>query len=485
VAANKQLRIVITGDADQATAAVRKLGGATGTLHSKMGSLTKNLAKLGLAFGGIMLARKVATYFKESAKAAMDDAKAKAILHAAMTNLVGATDAENAALDDYIEKTQAATGFTEEELRPGMVKLVTATKNVSKAQRLMSAAMDTATARGASLDTVVTALAKAQNGQMMSLQRLGFQTKDASGKALTFDQILRNLESAYGGATAAAADTLGGKMARLGLVFGEVKEGIGAAFLPILEKLANFLVAHMPEIEAFGKAFAEKLGGAFSWLYTNVLPVLQQVFEAVWPVIQSVVAGFIEWFQSSEGQQVIKALLNGLKSALSAFKDLWVAAWPLIKQILKVIAPLIVGPILLITNAIKVLTTALNALKRAWEWLVVHFGGSVGQSIADWGAAARGAGGTPSIGAHAEGGFITRPKVMLAGEAGPELLLPLTKPRRLQQLLAEAGLAGGGASMDIGPLIAEIRGLRAEVATQNRRWVMLAKTGALAQAGAL
>lgn len=46
--------------------------------------------------------------------------------------------------------------------------------------------------------------------------------------------------------------------------------------------------------------------------------------------------------------------------------------------------------------------------------------------------------GTP----FAEGGFVTRPTAALVGEAGPELIIPLTKPNRAAALLHEAGLLG-------------------------------------------
>jgi len=41
----------------------------------------------------------------------------------------------------------------------------------------------------------------------------------------------------------------------------------------------------------------------------------------------------------------------------------------------------------------------------------------------------------------AMGGFIKRPEVVLVGEAGPELILPLTKPARMFSLMKQAGIA--------------------------------------------
>lgn len=53
-----------------------------------------------------------------------------------------------------------------------------------------------------------------------------------------------------------------------------------------------------------------------------------------------------------------------------------------------------------------------------------------------------------SLQAYAEGGVVDRPTVAMIGEDGPELVLPLTKPERMEALLAKAGMPmwadGGG-----------------------------------------
>jgi len=55
-----------------------------------------------------------------------------------------------------------------------------------------------------------------------------------------------------------------------------------------------------------------------------------------------------------------------------------------------------------------------------------------------------------SVTKHAEGGIVRRPQVALLGEAGPEAVVPLTRPRRAAEILAQSGLALGSAA---GPTI--------------------------------
>lgn len=56
--------------------------------------------------------------------------------------------------------------------------------------------------------------------------------------------------------------------------------------------------------------------------------------------------------------------------------------------------------------------------------------------------------GTRPFSEYAEGGLVTHPTNALIGEAGPEVVIPLTKPARAAQLMQQSGLAGmlGGAA---------------------------------------
>lgn len=50
--------------------------------------------------------------------------------------------------------------------------------------------------------------------------------------------------------------------------------------------------------------------------------------------------------------------------------------------------------------------------------------------------------GTRPFSEYAEGGIVTNPTQALIGEAGPEVVIPLTKPSRAAQLMQQSGLAG-------------------------------------------
>lgn len=50
---------------------------------------------------------------------------------------------------------------------------------------------------------------------------------------------------------------------------------------------------------------------------------------------------------------------------------------------------------------------------------------------------------------RAHGGIVTSPEISLIGEAGPEAIIPLSRPRRARAVMAQAGLGGGGNSYTI------------------------------------
>jgi hypothetical protein len=97
------------------------------------------------------------------------------------------------------------------------------------------------------------------------------------------------------------------------------------------------------------------------------------------------------------------------------------------------------------------LASQLYDVGRAFE----RIAGAIGQvagAARDLGNSAVGKAVSRSVGAllnlipHADGGIVTKPHIGLIGEAGPEAIIPLTRPARAAAIMREAGLVGGGSS---------------------------------------
>jgi hypothetical protein len=250
---------------DHASGTFAKVGHSadlTGGKMRKMGAAAKvgfTALAAGAAIAGIAA-------FK-FAKGAMEDQQAAAKLALQLKNSAGATKGQVAATEQWITAQGKALGVADDDLRPALSNLVTATHDVGKAQRLTSLAMDISAAKGKSLKSVSEALMKAQNGNVGGLGRLGVATKDAAGKTLSFEAIQKNLAKTFHGSAKTAAETTAGRFQRLKLIMSETGESIGYKLLPPLTKLAGWVLSTgLPAMSRFG-----------NWMSTTFGPVLARL----------------------------------------------------------------------------------------------------------------------------------------------------------------------------------------------------------------
>lgn len=218
----------------------------------------------------------------DMAKGAAEDEKGQVRLATALRNAAGATDKQVASVEDWITAQGKALGVADDDLRPALGRLVASTHDVGKAQKLASLAMDVSKGSGKSLSTVTEALAKAQNGSLGGLARLGVKTKDAAGKARDLRDITKDLAKTYGGQAAAAADTTAGKWERVKLRFDETKESIGAKLLPVAEKLGSWMLDKgLPAVEKLGKWWSEKLAPPLRDFGEKIAPKVADLMDKV------------------------------------------------------------------------------------------------------------------------------------------------------------------------------------------------------------
>jgi len=241
--ANKSAAISVNVIADAAKfkAGLKQAEQAAGSFDNQMKNLAKNVA---LAVGTAA----IINFGKESVKAAMSDAAAQVELQRQLKASTGASAEQIASIEDYIKKTQNATGVLDDQLRPAFATLTRFTKDQTKSQQLLNIALDVSTATGKPLEAVSLALGKAYGGSTVALSKLGIQTKDATGKALAFDQIQQSLVATFGGATQEAAETTAGKMKIAQASFADMQEEIGTALIPALTAMMDVL---QPIIDGF------------------------------------------------------------------------------------------------------------------------------------------------------------------------------------------------------------------------------------------
>lgn len=217
----------------------------------------------------------------DGVKAAIEDEKAQTQLALALKNATGATEAQIKATEDSILKMSLATGVADDKLRPALQRLSLSTNDLGKAQQLLSLALDISTATGKPLEAVANSLGRAFDGNTTALGKLGVGLSAAELKTMSFTQVQSKLTDLFGGAAAANAETYSGRLARMQVAFDEVKETIGFALLPILEKAMRFINTYaQPVIEALTNGLDTK-NGLGSGL-NNVANILKNIFLPIW-----------------------------------------------------------------------------------------------------------------------------------------------------------------------------------------------------------
>lgn len=256
--AGKPITIKIIGDASGFTQAVSTVEAGTQKLSGSLGKV----ASLASGLGAVFEVKSAVGAFVE------DEASAKR-LEVTLKDTTNATNDQVKATEAWIKKTQEQTGITDSELRPALGRLLQAGRTQVQAQSDMTIAMDISIGRGKDLSTVVDAMAKGAMGNETALKKMGVATKDASGAALSFDQILQNASKTFGGQMAANLETGAGKLRVVQAQFHEFQVNLGAAVMPAVADLAN-VASHslIPALEQILPAISGLVQGGLSLAHT-------------------------------------------------------------------------------------------------------------------------------------------------------------------------------------------------------------------------
>jgi len=310
------LNVEILGEFKKLTSATTGAGKDLKKLNTSATKISKGInTALGAIGVGFTLSFLV-DQFKESTKAAIEDAKSKELLSKALEDNLGATDAQVASIEAYISKAQFATGITDDKLRPAFSKLALSSGDLEESMRLMSIAADVAAGTGKNLDTVAQAMAKALEGNTASLGKLVPSVKDAKDP-------IQALADTFGGAAEAAAKT--DPYAQLQIIFGEIQEQIGTALLPILKRFSDWLAT--PE----GQAKMEEIAGNVVDMVTAFTEFVTYIFDEVVPALKQFIGddtkGVIGLGASlSTAGGIIYFLLNSRLVMLAASNPIMAAA---------------------------------------------------------------------------------------------------------------------------------------------------------------
>ncbi len=267
-----------------ASSALEKVGNKADQTGRKFGilSVRSNGLTAGMAagFGKIVAAMgavAAVSVFKGFIDEARESRKVGALTESIIKSTGGAAKVSAKQVSALATAISNKTGVDDEAIQSGSNLLLTF-KNVRNEvgkgakifDRATAAAVDLSAAGFGDVNSASKMLGKALNDPLKGLTALGkagvtftadqkkqIATLAETGRTLEAQKIiLQEVESQVGGAAAAAADP----MAKLGVIIGNVKETIGTAFLPIVDKAATWLGDKLPgAVDKAGKFFTERL----------------------------------------------------------------------------------------------------------------------------------------------------------------------------------------------------------------------------------
>ena len=232
----RTLKLNLLADVDQFGRSLAKADNSTKSFSSKIGKYSKIMAK-SFAIAGAAAGAYAIKLGVDGVKSAVEDELSQKKLAQALKNTTNATDDQIKSTEDYIKKQQLSFGIADTKLRPALATLARATGDVTEAQKLNNLAIDISAATGKDLETVSLGLAKAYNGNIGALTRLGIPLDENIIKTKDFDAAAEELTKLFGGSAQANTETFAGQLAILQEYFGEIQEDIGAKLIPKLKLL--------------------------------------------------------------------------------------------------------------------------------------------------------------------------------------------------------------------------------------------------------
>jgi hypothetical protein len=279
----------------------------------------------------------------DAVKAAMDDEKSQQMLARQLKATTGATDDQIKSVEKYISAQGRNLGITDDQLRPALAGLVRVTKDVNEAQNAASLAMDIAAAKGVSLETVSKALERAYGGNTAALAKLDPSVRDMIKGGATLEEVFAKMTGTFGGAAKEASNTAAGGFAKLKLSLDETKESIGAALLPVLQKVLPYLQKAADWAQDNPKAFTI-IAGTIGAVATAILAVNAAMalnpFGLIAVGIAALVTGITVAYTKFEGfRNVVRNVVNGLATYFEFMANAWIKAINLVIRGINIVNP--------------------------------------------------------------------------------------------------------------------------------------------------
>jgi len=326
---SRTLKLALLADVANFTKDIGKAGDSTKTLGDQAGEFGKKAA---VAFAAAAAA--IGAFAVASVKAAAEDEAGQKKLEETIRNTTNATAEQIAGIDKYVTAQSIATATTDDVIRPALSRLLRSTGDLTKAQELLTLSQEIAAATGKPLEAVTNAVAKSFDGSNTALTKLGVGIDAATLKTLTFDETQQLLNKTFDGFIENQSETAAFKFQQLSIAIDETKEQVGAALLPAVTELTEYILTNVvPVVQSFvdgltgqddslNSALTKSQKSAIEW-GKKVRGVIDTVIEYkdVLIVTGAVIAGIFVVSKIAAGVAATIALIKTLIVAYNLLKS--------------------------------------------------------------------------------------------------------------------------------------------------------------------
>ena len=234
--------------------------------QKQISSFDKSIKSVAKTLGVAFSATAVVAFGKASIKAFAEDEKAAARLSRTVTNL--GLSFENTRITKFIGDLEKTANVADDVLRPAFSSLLTTTGSVEKSQKLLALALDVSAGSGEDVAQVAKDLSLAYLGNTKGLTKynLGLTKAELAGKS--FNEVQDLISKQFAGQNAARLDTYEGKIAAVGVAFGNLQETVGEGLTDAFAILAGDggIEGATTAMETFGESSRDVLVGTASYV---------------------------------------------------------------------------------------------------------------------------------------------------------------------------------------------------------------------------
>jgi len=271
MAGNQTANFVVKAK-DAATGPLGKVGGSMGKLKRTAGTAFKAIAGVALAAAGAITA-----FTTAAVKGAIDDERSVILTNAALKARGFQLDTLAPKIEEQIKAAQRL-GIADDNVRAGLEVGSRFFKNQEKLLKANELAMTISAVTGEDLETVMSKIGKAANGQTKGLAGLIGPIE----KGAKFTDIYTQGMGKFSGVADELANSTSGKLATAQQIFNEQMDDFGAKFLPVVTEALTFLTeTALPAFETFLGEVGPKIGAFIDEYIRPLVDTFGELFDVL------------------------------------------------------------------------------------------------------------------------------------------------------------------------------------------------------------